>query len=509
MSNSVKDMIAMLDAEKIKQQEEAREAARRSQEEKERLALEASMERKRQEEEERKRLEMEREAERKRWHVNEDEAAKEVEEMKKAMLSRLEKPKPKPKVVVKDIQTIVVDLGSNAVKVGFAGEDAPRAVVSSIAGYIADIGKMDLEKHAHINKDYYFGDEVWLYADVLEIKRVIEKGVIQDYTLFELFLKYVFTEELKISLEELRDYPILVTEPPLSPLANREKLCRVMFDTFDIAALYVANTSTLAIFGLGRVTGVVVDIGHEVSMCAAVYHGEVIPSTVKRLNIGGRDLDVYLSKLLKEKDIVVSPDKGFESLILRDMKERTCYVAYDFRAEMKKVTQTTIVRSAWAKGGNRVEVTYEVGGHGNDMLPGYEDRVIPDEIKLDYERFQCPEALFDPNHFIGTDFLICGVHRMVQESIKSIPIDLKREMYGSIVLSGGTTLLKGFADRLQKELRTITPNSVEIHIMDSQQRHLAVWRGGSTIASTKGFNFHWISREEYQEYGVELLNSTR
>eukprot|EP00055_Hartaetosiga_balthica_P011943 m.56137 g.56137 ORF g.56137 m.56137 type:complete len:508 (+) comp7785_c0_seq1:161-1684(+) len=506
--SSVKDMIMMLDAAKLEEEKEARLAAQRSLEEQQLIAQQEAEERRLQEEAEKKRLEDEREKEREKWHVSEEEAAKEVAEMKQALLKRIEKPKPKEKKIVKDIQTIVIDLGSNAVKVGFAGEDAPRVVVSSIAGFIKDVEKMDLEKHAHVTKDFYFGDEVWLYADVLEIKRVIEKGVIQNYEMFELFLKYVLIEELKLTLDELKDYPVLITEPPLSPQANREKLCRLMFDTFNVAALYVANTSTLAIFGLGKTTGVVVDIGHEVSMCAAVYHGEVIPSTVKRLNIGGRNLDVYLSKLLSEKDIFISPDKGFESLILRDMKERTCYVAYDFKTEMKKVNQTTIVRSAWA-GGNRVEVVYDVGGHGNSELPGFEDKTIPDEIKVDYERFQCPEALFDPALHLGMDLIIPGVHKMVQESIKSIPIDLKRDMYANIALSGGTTLLRGFADRLRKELRTITPDSVEINIMDSSQRHLAVWRGGSTIASSKGFNFHWISREEYSEYGLALLISTK
>lgn len=187
-------------------------------------------------------------------------------------------------------------------------------------------------------------------------------------------------------------------------------------------------------------------------------------------------------------------------------------------------------------------------GHGNADLPGYESRTVSNIIKLSSERYLCAEALFDPGSYLGRDTLYDGVHGMVGESIKSLPIDLKREVYGNIILAGGTTLLPGFAARLTKELQKLLPagvtlkvrqgsswdketvgigekdrgvhsnadnlrfalpSGIYLQVHDPVNRHLAVWTGGSVLASTQHFNGHWISRDEYQRYGAELIHATR
>lgn len=104
----------------------------------------------------------------------------------------------------------------------------------------------------------------------------------------------------------------------------------------------------------------------------------------------------------------------------------------------------------------------DVTARGNADLPGYDARTVPDTIELAQERFQCPEVLFHPSDVLNRDSLIDGVHAMVAETIHSLPIDLKREMYGNIVLSGGTTLLPGFAQRMQHELARKLPSSANI-----------------------------------------------
>ena len=275
------------------------------------------------EEAERKKQE-ELEQEKARWHVDEEESHEEVARMKRQLLERIEKPKPKPKIQLQDIRTIVLDIGSGSLKAGFAGEDAPRVVMSAVAGFIKDVSKMDLEKHAHIDQDVYFGDEAYVYSDVLEIQRVIVRGVIQDAVLFERLIKHLLVKELGVPLQELRDHPVLVTEPPQNPKANREQICRILFDTLDIPALFVANTSSLALFGTGNITGVVVDVGFEVATSVAVYHGEVIPASLKRLDVGGHDLDKRLAQLLKERGYALSVHRPFEAFVLRDMKASEC-----------------------------------------------------------------------------------------------------------------------------------------------------------------------------------------
>jgi actin-related protein len=89
---------------------------------------------------------------------------------------------------------------------------------------------------------------------------------------------------------------VLITEPPLNPIANREMVARVLFQEFRVPALFVANTSSLALFGSGRVTGVVVELGYNISTSVAVFEGDVIPTSLRRLDIGGKDLDLVLCK---------------------------------------------------------------------------------------------------------------------------------------------------------------------------------------------------------------------
>lgn len=93
-----------------------------------------------------------------------------------------------------------------------------------------------------------------------------------------------------------------------------------MFDTLDVAALYVANTSSLALFGTGGVTGIVVDVGYEVAVSVAVYHGDIIPTSLKRLDVGGHDLDLYLAKQLQQRGVFLNPQRPFDAFILRDIK---------------------------------------------------------------------------------------------------------------------------------------------------------------------------------------------
>ena len=114
-----------------------------------------------------------------------------------------------------DITTIVIDLGSGMIKAGFAGEDAPRWMFSSVVGSIEDVEKMDLVKHKHVTKDYYVGDAVWPLHDVLKIRRVIKGGVVQNWQDFELLLSLLFFEEMKLKPEELVNYPVMCSEEPL------------------------------------------------------------------------------------------------------------------------------------------------------------------------------------------------------------------------------------------------------------------------------------------------------
>lgn len=491
--SAVSRMIEALDGENLRQKEQA--IARRTQElEEEKRKMEEEERQRQWLSENAERLKAEaREAEKARWKVDEEADGLEAARLKAAFKDLVE-PKAEAKVEeITDIPTIVVDLGSCSIKAGYAGDDAPSVVLSSIIGHVRGERFMDIEKHAHVDKDTYIGDEAWAYRDVLNISSVIKNGVVQNWDDFKLVLDHLFFEELKINPSEIHLHPILVTEPPRNPKTMREKLMKLLFDTYNFAAMYVANTTTLCLYASGVVTGIVLECGYDVSTSCAVFEGDVLPGSLCRLELAGREMDNYLVRLLNEKGYRFNELSSIDCFVVRDIKESLCEVAAN-EAELSDACA------------NALPEEYDTSANGNDMLPGFENRKFPDVLTITDERFKCPEALFHPTLYTGRDLVLGGIHKMVAKSAMEAGVDLVRPLFMNVVIAGGTSMLQGLDMRLKEELVKLAPPGVEINILSNPQRHLAAWIGGSILAKAKSFNYHWVSRDEYNEYGLELAH---
>jgi len=380
-------------------------------------------------------------------------------------------------------QVIVSDNGTGFVKCGYAGSNFPEHIFPSL------VGRPVLRSQTSVGgieiKDLHVGDEASQLRAMLEVNYPMDNGIVRSWDDMKHVWNHTFYDKLKVDPKNCK---VLLTEPPMNPKKNRERMITEMFETYQFHGVYVAVQAVLTLYAQGLLTGVVIDSGDGVTHIVPVYEGYALPHLTRRLDIAGRDITRYLIKLLLLRGYAFNASADFETV--REIKEKLCYVGYDIDIEQKLANETTTL----------VE-TYK----------------LPDgrEIKVGGERFGAPEALFQP-HLIDVD--APGVAEMLFQCINAADIDTRADFYKHIVLSGGSTMYPGLPSRLEREIKqlylertlkgdTSRLGKFKIRIEDPPRRKHMVFLGGAVLADIiKDKDEVWISKAEYDEQGLGVLS---
>merc|ERR1712196_378906 len=282
---------------------------------------------------------------------------------------------------------------------------------------------------------------------------------------------------------------IMLTEPPMNPLANRKKLVTAMFELYGFGHCNVSIQAMLTLYAQGLLTGCVVDTGDGVTHVVPVFDGFVPQNLIRRLDVAGRHVTRYLIKLLLLRGYAFNRTADFETI--RQIKEKFCYVAYDIDVERRLALETTVLEE-------------------NYTLP--DGRVI----RIGRERFEAAEALFNPD-LIDVESKTGGMSEMVFRMIQEADMDTRTAYYKHIVLSGGSSMYPGLPSRLEKDITQFYLDEVlagdtgrlkkfKLRIEDPPRRKHMVFLGGSVLADImKEREEFWMSKADYDDQGAATL----
>jgi len=278
---------------------------------------------------------------------------------------------------------------------------------------------------------------------------------------------HLYKYEMKLCTDE---HAAMLGMAPLTPTDHLSKAAVIHFEQYNVPAMYVASQAKLALYASGLTTGCVLDSGFGVTHAVSVFEGALLPTSVQRLNVAGSDLDQYLAILLKTK---LSGAGSHPLQVAKQVKEQYAFAANDFTAALK-----------------------------SDLSISF---TLPDgkAIEVGKEAMQCAELLFQPSLHGRSK---TGVHTCIHKAIAACDTDIQHKLYSNIVCAGGTSLIRNFSTRLQKEMCALAPDGPSpVKVLAPANRAIAPWVGGTVLAQLRSFQLQWHTRGEYNEYGSNIL----
>ncbi|KAF8822635.1 actin like protein ALP2a [Cardiosporidium cionae] len=462
-----------------------------------------------------------------------------------------------------DVSAIVIDLGSHTTRVGYGQEDSPKQWWNSVCGkslrYTDDKGSQKLifplsfhtlyESVEVKHCVYSEGCQRMIDPDVFEhiVSRTCEGYILDSFLDHTGIVESNATQScthvggLGVTLSE---HPVLLSEPSKHSLHVRENMAEIMFEHFHVPALYLAKQAMLSSFSIGRDSGLIVDIGASGLTISPLVEGYVLQKCMLEYPFGGDWLDSHIHQsLIMDQNIFLFPfygrkqKGGNSSNRLKGTsphigeidlsRVHQSYLQYSqlevikvLKESICRVRQNTAIPTKWKE-----EKPHDI--HGNHSCHTYKENEchtdsnyyeLPDGTSVNVQKykFDVGELLFQPqnipefsHHSSSPDFR--GLPQAIVDCVLKCDVDIRKDMLNAIILTGGTSLMPGLIDRVNLSLHedeALLSSAIKYKIVAPSttiERRFGVWLGGSILASLGTFQQLWISRQDYDEHGIRIL----
>lgn len=408
-----------------------------------------------------------------------------------------------------EIPSIVIENGSAWTRVGYAGEPSPRHIITT--------------RYGLNNGKFYFGDDVNEFSPGKEIYSPVVSGVVQDWNAIEKNWEYCYDELLNIGkpgTEATTETPLATTAPTWNSGSNKNKAAELAFEKFGVPYFTIFKNPVCTAYNSELPTSLVVDVGSSVASVTPISDGNAIQKASLYTRFAGDFLTMHISTMFGIRGIDAVPAFKIKRKTLLDLNQKPdpettyrrfqaaditpSYEAYQTDRLIDEFKETTACVS---------DTIYQEGSLVSRVSRSFE---FPDGFNTVFtsERYTTSEALFRPMHYPLPNVSLpngsFGISELILQSLAKteLPHESIKILLNNIIICGGTTLLKGFADRLNSDLSAAYPH-VPVRILQQSSpapQQQTVWTGASILASMGHFEQNWVSKQEYEELGDDIVD---
>jgi len=412
-----------------------------------------------------------------------------------------------------EVGALVFDIGHYSIRSGYAGEDSPKGEIPSAVGVLEEAAVTNGEpmevdgtgatkdSTTPAEKKYYIDtNSIHVAKKGIEMTSFLKDGMVEDWDMFEKVLDHIYAKHIK---SEPNLHPVLMSEASWNTRPKRERVTELMFEKYNIPAFFLVKNAVLAAFANGRSTGLVLDSGATHTSAVPVHDGYVLTQAIVKSPLAGDLITMQCKQLLEDSIIEVVPTYMIASKEISKEAEPAKWTKKSVLPEVSKSWHEYMVKEVVQD--FQATVLQVADAPVIDSMPTvhYE---FPNGYNQDFgsERFKIPEGLFDPASLKGIGNTMLSVPQVVTTSVGMCDVDIRPSLYGSIIVTGGNTLLQGFTERLNRDLSMKIPPSMRLKLISANgtvERRFGSWIGGSILASLGSFQQMWISKQEYEEGG--------